>query len=58
MNERSITDEEVLETVENCIEEQIGDRDLDLQFKEFNRCYQSWLNYHHEMTEDYRREYE
>ena len=58
INERHITDEEVLETIENCIEEDIGERDLELQMYLFKRYYASWINYHSELADDYRRDYE
>ena len=53
IDDRTMTDNEVLETVENCIEETIGWDSLDTHLTEFKRCYASWLEYQHEMAQDY-----
>ena len=53
LDDRTMTDNEVLETVENCIEDTIGRESLDSQLKEFKRSYSSWLDYQHELARDY-----
>lgn len=53
LDDRTMTDSEVIETVENCIEDTVGQHNLDLQLNAFKKSYASWLDYQHELARDY-----